>query len=39
MTEKEIFIENLKKRTKKFAVDVIIFCNTLKKTKVSSVIT
>lgn len=39
MTEKEIFIENLKKRTKKFAVDVIVFCNSLKPSKASSVIT
>ncbi len=39
MTEKEIFIEALKKRTRKFAVDVIIFCNSLKTCKASSVIT
>ena len=39
MTEKEIFIENLKKRTKKFAVDVILFCNSLKIRKASDVIT
>lgn len=39
MTEKEIFIENLKKRTKKFAVDIIVFCNSLKPSKASSVIT
>lgn len=39
MTEKEVFIENMKKRTKKFAVDVISFCNTLIETKASSVIT
>ena len=39
MTEKEIFIERLKKRTRKFAVDVILFCNSLKKCKASSVIT
>ena len=39
MTEKEIFIEGLKKRTKKFAVDVILFCNTLKSCKASDVIT
>ncbi len=39
MTEKEIFIENLKKRTKKFAVDVILFCNSLKVCKASDVIT
>lgn len=39
MTEKEKFIENLKKRTKKFAVDVILFCNTLKHSKATAVIT
>ena len=39
MTEKEIFIERLKKRTSKFAVDVIMFCNSLKTCKASSVIT
>lgn len=39
MTEKEIFIETLKKRTKKFAVDVILFSDTLKNSKASSVIT
>lgn len=39
MTEKEIFIENLKRRTKKFAVDIILFCNSLKTCKASSVIT
>jgi four helix bundle protein len=39
MTEKEIFIENLKKRTKKFATDTILFCNLLKECKASSVIT
>ena len=39
MTEKEIFIERLKKRTRKFAVDVIMFCNSLKTCKASSVIT
>ena len=39
MTEKEIFIEALKKRTRKFAVDVITFCNSLKTCKASSVIT
>ena len=38
-TEKEIFIENMKLRTKKFAVDVILFCDTLKDCKASSVIT
>jgi len=39
MTEKEIFIENLKKRTKKFAADVILFCDSLKVCKASDVIT
>jgi len=39
MTEKEIFIENLKKRTKKFAVDIILFSNSLKACKASDVIT
>jgi len=29
MSEKEVFIEMMKKRTKKFAVDVILFCNSL----------
>jgi four helix bundle protein len=38
MTEKEEFIEGLKKRTKQFAIDVILFCNTLKTCKASSVI-
>ena len=38
MTEKELFIEGLKKRTKTFAVDVIMFCNSLKKCKSSSVV-
>ena len=38
MTEKEIFIEKLKKRTRKFAVDVILFCNSLKKCNASSVV-
>ncbi len=38
-TEKEIFIKKLKNRTKKFAVDVIIFCNSLIPCKASSVIT
>ena len=36
--EKEIFIEKMKTRTKKFAVDVISFCDSLKSTKASSVI-
>jgi four helix bundle protein len=39
MTEKEIFIENLKRRTKKLAVDVIGFCDSLKSCKASSIIT
>jgi four helix bundle protein len=39
MTEKEIFVENMKVRTKKFAVDVILFCNSLKSSKASAVIT
>jgi hypothetical protein len=38
MTEKEIFIEKLKERTKKFSVDIILFCNSLKTSKASSVI-
>ncbi|MCK5774676.1 MAG: four helix bundle protein [Bacteroidales bacterium] len=39
MTEKEIFIEKMKLRTKKFAVDIIKFCDSLKTCKVSAVIT
>ncbi len=39
MTEKEKFIEKLKKRTRKFAVNIINFCNSLEKCKASSVIT
>ncbi len=39
MTEKEKFIEDIKKRTKKFAVDIIKFCDTLKVCKASAVIT
>jgi len=39
MSEKEEFIEHLKKRTKKFAVDVIRFCDSLNMIKASSVIT
>ena len=39
MTEKEIFIKKLKKRTRKFAVDAIFFCDTLKTCKASSVVT
>jgi hypothetical protein len=33
MTEKELFIEKIKKRTKQFAVDVIRFCESLKTSK------
>jgi len=39
MTEKEMFIEELKGRTKKFAVDIINFCNSLNNSKASSVVT
>ena len=39
MTDKEQFIEALKLRTKKLAVDIIKFCNTLKISKASNVIT
>ncbi|MCF6360683.1 MAG: four helix bundle protein [Cyclobacteriaceae bacterium] len=39
MTEKEEFIEEMKKRTRKFAVDVIHFCDFLKPSKATSVIT
>ncbi|MGB1039909.1 MAG: four helix bundle protein [Flavobacteriales bacterium] len=39
MTEKEEFITALKNRTKKFAVDIINFCETLKTVKASSIIT
>ncbi len=39
MKEKEIFVENLKKRTKKFGVDVILFCDSLKVCKASAVVT
>ena len=38
MIAKEQFIELMKKRTKKFAVDVILFCDSLKNCKASSVI-
>ena len=38
MIAKEQFIELMKKRTKKFAVDVILFCDSLKNWKASSVI-
>jgi four helix bundle protein len=39
MTEKELFIKNLKKRTKKFAVDIIALCDSLKESKATPVIT
>lgn len=39
MTEKEIFIKQLKQRTKKLAVDVIKFCDSLKQCKASAVVT
>jgi four helix bundle protein len=39
MTEKETFIKKMKNRTKKFAVDVIRFCDSLKTCKASAVIT
>ncbi len=39
MTEKEQFIANFKARTKKFAVDIIKFCNSLKTCKASAVVT
>lgn len=39
MSEKEEFIEKMKQLTKQFAVDIIIFCDTLKASKSSSVIT
>ena len=39
MTEKEEFIEKMKVRTHKFAVDVILFCDSLKQCKASDVIT
>jgi len=39
VTEKELFIEKMKGRTKEFAVDIIRFCDSLRKSKASSVIT
>ena len=39
MEEKNIFVEGLKKRTKKFGVDVILFCDSLKKCRASAVVT
>lgn len=38
MKDKEIFIKQMKDRTKKIAVDIISFCESLKKSKTSSVI-
>ena len=34
MTEKEMFIENMKARTKRFALDIIAFCDDLPKSNV-----
>lgn len=39
MREKEKFIEDLKQRTKKLAIGIIDFCDTLKVSKASAVIT
>lgn len=39
MNTKDKFIKELKRRTKKFAVDVILFCESLKNCKASAVIT
>jgi four helix bundle protein len=39
MNNKNEFVEMLKKRTKKFGVDIILFCDSLKKKKASSVVT
>jgi hypothetical protein len=39
MTEKELFIEKMKKRTKQFTVDVICFCESLKIGKATALIT
>ncbi len=39
MTDKDIFVEGLKKRTRKFGVDVILFCDSLKQKKASSIVT
>lgn len=39
MSEKELFIEKMKKRTRKLSVDVIRFCDSLKTSKASAVIT
>ncbi len=39
MNTKDKFIEELKQRTKKFAVDIILFCETLKNCNASTVVT
>lgn len=39
MNDKNTFMEDFKKRTQKFGVDVILFCDSLKQTKASSVVT
>ncbi|RIJ50654.1 four helix bundle protein [Maribellus luteus] len=39
MNPKDIFVEEMKKRTKKFGVDVILFCDSLKQSKATSVVT
>ncbi len=39
MEEKNEFVEGLKKRTKKFGVDVILFSDSLKRCKASAVVT
>ena len=39
MSVKNDFIEIMKTRTKKFAVDIIFFCETLKTSKASSIVT
>ena len=39
MTEKQKFVESLKLRTRKFAIDTILFCDSLTAKKASSVIT
>jgi four helix bundle protein len=39
MNEKNVFVEGLKKRTKKFGVDVILFCDSLRKCRASAVVT
>lgn len=38
MTDKEVFINQLKQRTKKFAVDIIKFCESLVECKASGII-